>query len=342
MSANTDLAGHLKHFFQTYLREQRAISPNTIRSYRDTFKLLIRYAQFRGHGRQKLTVKNLDAKTILAFLQNLEDPDNGRGNSALTRNLRLAAIQSFFKHLSIHSPNLERHCKAILAIPRKRIAPRAIEHLNRKELEVLLAQPQTTSSDGIRDLAILTFLYNTGARAQEVADTRCTWFDFPERTVAITGKGNKQRLNPLWPATVKLLEFYRNHHRRKPAPANCDRFFINQRGLPFTRFGIRAIVKKYIRLAARSCPSLAVKRLSTHNMRHTTACHLLEAKVDLNVIRALFGHASLKSLSRYLDTDLEHKRRIMEQFGPPRYVASVLEPKPEDPPEKILEWLKGL
>lgn len=339
---NTELARHLKHFFQTYLREQRAISPNTIKSYRDTFKLLIHHVKSGHRARRHLTVNDLDAKTIMAFLQNLEDPNNGRGNSALTRNLRLAAIQSFFKYLAIHNPNLERHCKTILAIPRKRVAPRAVEHLSRKEMEVLLAQPQTTTSDGIRDLAILTFLYNTGARAQEVADTRCSWFDFPNRTVAITGKGNKQRLNPLWPATVRLVEIYRGHHRRKPAPPGSDRFFVNQRGLPFTRFGIRAIVKKYIRLAARSCPSLATKRLSTHNLRHTTACHLLEAKVDLNVIRALFGHASLRSLSRYLDTDLEHKRRIMEQFGPPRYVVSVLEPKPEDPPEKILEWLKHL
>ncbi len=339
---SAELAGHLKNFFERYLREQRAVSPHTIKSYRDAFKLLIHYVSARRRAGRHLTVKDLDAKTLLAFLQHIEDPDNGRGNSIFTRNLRLAAIQSFFKYLAIHSPNLERHSKRILAIPSKRVAPKAVEHLSRKELEALLVQPQTTTSDGIRDLAILTFLYNTGARAQEVADARAAWFDFPNRTVAIIGKGNKQRLTPLWPSTVRLLELYWKNHRRKPSRPASDRFFVNQRSSHFTRFGIRTIVKKYLRLAARRCPSLAGKRLSTHSLRHTTACHLLESHVDPNVIKAWLGHASISSTSRYLDTDLNYKRRILEQFGPPDYVASALEPKQDDPPEKILEWLKNL
>ena len=191
-------------------------------------------------------------------------------------------------------------------------------------------------------MAILTFLYNTGARAQEVADARGAWFDFPNRTVAILGKGNKQRFTPLWPATVRLLELYRKSHRRKPHATAADRFFINQRAGAFTRFGVRALVKKYIALAARTCLSLASKRLSTHSLRHTTACHLLESGVEPNVIKSWLGHASIQSTSRYLDTDLNYKRRILERFGPPDYVASSTQSKTGGSAGQILDWLNDL
>jgi site-specific recombinase XerD len=338
----TGLAGQLKGFFQAYLREQRSVSPNTIKSYRDTFKLLIAYV---GSGRRRarvLSVKDLDATTILAFLQNLEDPDRGRGNCAQSRNLRLAAIQCFFKYLALHHPALERHARRIFAIPTKRVPQRLAESLSRKELETLLEQPATATSDGFRDLAILTFLYNTGARAQEAADARLSWFDFADRTVTIIGKGQRTRLTPLWPSTVRLLKRYKENHRRKPHPTASDRFFINQRGGAFTRFGMRAIVKKYIGLAARRCPTLEGRRISTHSLRHTTAVHLLESRVDPNVIKAWLGHASISSTSRYLNTDLHHKRRILEQFGPPHYVESSLEPRQDGPIEPVLDWLNEL
>lgn len=337
-----DLAGLLKDFFETYLCEHRALSPNTIKSYRDSFKLLIRHIRSRHPNCQTLTIRHLEPRAILDFLQNLEDPNGGRGNSARTRNHRLAAIHSFFKYLCIHRPSLERHCKTVLAIPSKKASQKAVEHLSRKELEALLAQPRTTTSDGIRDLAILLFLYNTGARAQEVADVRLAAFDFPNCIVTIHGKGNKDRINPLWPATVKLLELYRDQYRRKPQPPAVNRFFVNQRGLPFTRFGIRTIVKKYLCCAARGCPSIAGKRLSTHSMRHTFAVHLCEQNVDPTVVKDLLGHARLSSGDPYRNTSLQHKRRILEQYGPPSYVASVLEPKPQDSPERLLGWLDHL
>jgi site-specific recombinase XerD len=338
----TGLASQLHGFFQAYLREQRGVSPNTIKSYRDTFKLLIAYV---GSGRRSakiLSVKDLDAATVLAFLQNLEDPERGRGNCAQSRNQRLAAIQCFFKYLALHHPALERKAKRIFAIPMKRVQPRLAGSLSHKELETLLEQPATSTADGFRDLAILTFLYNTGARAQEAADARLSWFDFADRTVTITGKGQKTRLTPLWPSTVRLLKRYKEKHRRRPHPAASDRFFINQRGGAFTRFGMRTIVKKYLRLAARRCPTLEGRRISTHSLRHTTAVHLLEARVDPNVIKAWLGHASISSTSRYLDTDLNHKRRILEQFGPPNYVASSSEPGQDSPIGPVLDWLNEL
>ncbi len=337
---NEQLAGQLQGFFQTYLREQRAVSPNTIKSYRDTFKFLVQYVG-RRRGNRALTIKDLDAKIILDFLQHIEDPHNGRGNSAFTRNLRLAAIQSFFKYLSIHSPGLERRCGTIQAIPRKRATAGEPQSLSRSEVETLLAQPQTASVDGFRDLALLAFLYNTGARAQEAADLRSSWFDFANRTVMITGKGNKERLTPLWSPTVHILQAYWKTHRRKPKTSS-DHFFINQRGARLTRFGVRGIVKRYLLLAAKTCPSIAVKKLSTHSLRHTTACHLLEAGVDLNVIKAWLGHKCIKTTSRYLYTDISHKRKVLEQFGPPPTIESVLDPNPEDAPDQLLSWLDRL
>lgn len=337
-----ELVPCLKDFFQTYLREQRAVSPNTIKSYRDTFKLLVRCLISKRRSARVLNVEDLDVRTILAFLQSLEDSANGRGNCARTRNQRLAAIQSFFKYLALFHPNLERQAQRILAIPMKNAHPKIVEFLNTKELETLLAQPSMATADGVRDLAILTFLYNTGARAQEVADAQISWFDFSERTVSITGKGNKTRLTPLWPPTVRLLKLYLGDCRRKPRPLASDRFFINQRGGVFTRFGIWSIVKKHLKLAAKKCPSLAAKRLSTHSLRHTTAVHLLESRVEPNVIKAWLGHASVKSTNPYLDTDLTHKRRILEQFAPPNYVESILEPKAQMGPDKILDFLKDL
>lgn len=336
-----DLNAHLKEFFYTYLRDQRAVSPNTIKSYRDTFKILIAYLGARQRIRRPLTLAELDAKTILAFLQHLEDQAQGRGNCGHTRNQRLAAIQSFFKYLSIHYPAVENQARRIMGIPVKKVRLTAEDFLTRQELHALLSQPRTDSSDGIRDLALLNFLYNTGARASEAAEARLAWFNLPARTVTITGKGNKTRLTPLWPATVRLLKLYLEH-RREPKPEASTYFFINQRGLSFTRFGIRSIVKRYVQRAGRQCPSLLKKRISAHHLRHTTATHLTQAGVDPTVLKDWLGHASLHSGDRYRHSDLNQKRRILEQFAPPDYVTSLDAPEKAGPEVNRLDWLEDL
>lgn len=337
-----DLAKHLKEFFHTYLRDQRALSPNTIKSYRDAFKILITYLGFRRRTSRPLTLADLDAKTIMAFLQHLEAQHQGRGNCACTRNQRLAAIQSFFKYLSIHYPSVENQARRIMGIPIKKIPPTEADFLTRQELDTLLAQPKTGSSDGIRDLALLNFLYNTGARASEAAEARLSWFDLPNRIVTITGKGSKTHLTPLWPASVRLLKLYLEHHRRKPKPEASAYFFINQRGLPFTRFGIRNIVKRYIQRAARQCPSLQKKRISTHHIRHTTATHLTQSGVDPNVLKDWLNHTLLQSGDRYRHADLNQKRRILEQFAPPHYVTSLEVPEKAGSKANRLGWLDDL
>jgi site-specific recombinase XerD len=237
---------------------------------------------------------------------------------------------------------MEHQARRIAAIPMKRVSIGAAAFLDRQELQALLAQPRTDTSDGIRDLAILIFLYNTGARASEAADARLSGFNFPNRTVTLMGKGRKQRTNPLWPSTVRLLQLYAEHHRRKPQPGSFDHFFINRHGRAFNRFGIRAVVKRFIKTAAKKCPSLAAKRLSTHSLRHTLAVHLLEARVDPNVLKGLLGHASISAGDHYRDTDLNHKRRILEQFGPPHYVNELDNPKPAASGTDLLDWLGDL
>jgi site-specific recombinase XerD len=337
---NDDLGRHLHGFFETYLRKQRTLSPHTIKSYRDTFKFFIEYLALRRRS-SSLSVRDLDPKTVLAFLQHLEDPKQGRSNSASTRNQRLAAIQCFFRYIALLAPRLERQAGRIRAIPMKRVHPQPAESLDREELNVLLSQPSTATPDGVRDLAILTFMYNTGARAQEAADARLSWFDFPGRTVTILGKGGRRRTTPLWPATVRMLLHYQTHYRRQPRQ-DGDRFFVNQRSGAFTRFGIWAIAKRHMQGAAKTCPSLARRGLSTHSLRHTTAVHLLEAGVEPNVIKSWLGHASISSTSRYLDTNLSHKRRVLEQFGPPSYVVSSNEPAAQGSTRQLLGWLEDL
>ena len=338
----TPLAPVLKEFFQTYLRDQCALSPHTIKSYRDGFKILLAFLRARAPRKPGFFIEDLNPKTLLAFFQHLEDAGRGRGNGVSTRNQRLAAVQSFFRYLALVRPSLDGLARRVAVLPRKRGPRRPPEHLNRREMEALLDKPDEDVPDGARDAAILTLLYNTGARAQEVADLRVGDLNIGERLVTLTGKGRKTRVTPLWPSTVQRLRLYLRRQRRKPRPEAKDRFFINQRGGAFTRFGIHALVARHIRAAANNCPSLRTKRLSTHSLRHTTAVHLLESNVDPNVIKAWLGHASVKSTDRYLDTDVAYKRKILDQFGPPDYVASPAKPKVGESARDLAAFLDHL
>ncbi|MBI4669258.1 MAG: tyrosine-type recombinase/integrase [Elusimicrobia bacterium] len=333
---------YIKEFFIQYLRQQKGASPHTIKSYRDSFRLLISYIRSKRRLKRPLEVKDLDSKTILGFLSYLQDVRHGRGNSTLTRNLRLAAIGSFFQYISLHHPSLESLAKRIAAIPIKKTYLKNADFLTRQEMEAVLAQPCVATSDGIRDLAIITLLYNTGARAQEIADLTIASFDFPNRNVRIIGKGRKERTIPLWPATVELLLLYQQKHRRRPYPPASASFFINQRSQAFTRLGIRLLVKKYIKMASGKCRSLAGRRLSTHHIRHSTATHLTQSGVDPNVLKDWMGHALIQSGDRYRHADLSQKRRILEQFGPPDYVQSCLGGPKGPSTENLLQWLGDL
>ena len=188
----------------------------------------------------------------------------------------------------------------------------------------------------------MSFLYNTGARSHEAAEARISWFDFPNQLVTIRGKGRKDRVVPLWDSTVRVIQSYIKDHRRPPRLPGQDFLFINQRGDPMTRFGIRQVVVKYVKKARNRCQSLKSKRLTTHSLRHTTAMHLLESGVEINVIKAWLGHSDLSSTSRYLDADLSYKKQALSKFGPPIYVASALDKKNKSSTDQILDWLNNI
>lgn len=338
--STVDLKEALTGFFSSYLMEQKQVSLHTLKSYRDTFKFLLTYIQREKRLPQFPTLDDFDIQTLLGFLKNLEDDKAGRGNMTSTRNLRLAAINSFFKYLSWQHPTLERQADKVRGIPRKKSPIKKLDFLTHEELHSLFAQVDPRTSDGFRDLALLTYLYNTGARSQEAADTRISWVDFSNGLAHITGKGNKQRSTPLWGVTLTVIRTYLEKHRRKPFSE--DFLFINQRGKRLTRFGVRGIVKKYLEKTKTRCPGLQAKRLSTHSLRHTTAMHLLESGVEQNVIKAWLGHADIRSTERYLNADLKHKKEALAKFAPPIYVVSSLDQKSGTSTENLLGWLKDL
>jgi site-specific recombinase XerD len=337
-----DIGEALKNFFSSYLLEQKGVSPNTLKSYRDTFRLLLEFLRHKKGVQTRLKPSHLDTSTILDFLKHLEDAEHGRGNSAKTRNYRLAAIHSFFTYLSWHHPHLERQAHRICAIPFKRTTSGKLDYLTHRELDFILRQVDVRQGEGFRDFALLNFIYNTGARAHEAAQAKISWFNFQDEIVTIHGKGRKEGDVPLWPTTAKIIQTYLKSHRRRSSPPYQDFLFINQRGQPLTRFGVRHIVQKYIQQASVHCPSLKTKRLSPHSLRHTTAMHLLDAGNEPNLIKAWLRHADLKSTSKYLHADLTHKKRALDKFAPPIYVKRFLEEKSSESPDQLRDWLKGL
>ena len=341
------LSNHLKLFFTSYLQGQRGLSKNTISSYRDTFRLLLNFLSVKNGGDflKEFTVFDLDVKTILSFLNYLEDKEKGRGNSPCSRNLRLAAIHCFFRYLDLQSEVYAPQAKKILSIPVKRSSSSTIGYLEKEELELLFNQINSSTKDGFRDLALILLMYNTGARADEVAHTKLSSLSLEGNLqVRILGKGDKERICPLWPSTARLLKTYIGKYRRTPKKGFEDYLFINQRGQSLTRFGVWDIVKKYLQSAAKKDKRLEEKHLSTHSLRHTTAVHLLESGVELNLIKAWLGHASISTTSRYLDVDLKKKREVLTKFAPPNYVVSFFDEKDNqsEQDENIFDLLKSL
>lgn len=336
------LSNYIKKFLTDYLKEQRGLSKNTILSYRDTFRLLLEFITSNNGSQelQKFSIFDLDVKFITSFLAYIEKQ---RNNKTQTRNNRLACIHSFFKYLSLIDDTFSSYAKKILSIPIKKTSTKAIDYLEKEEINLIFKQIDTSKGDGFRDLCILTFLYNTGSRAQEVADIKLSCL----RTggyVSIIGKGNKERNIPLWESTSKLLNTYIKKYRRKPKEGYQEYLFIGQRGEKFNRFGIRMIVKKYIQKAQDKNPSLKQKKLSVHNIRHTTATHLHQSGVDITLIKSWLGHININTTAKYIEINLDRKKQILDKFRPISYVKSFLEQEnnPEQQKEDLDNWLKSL
>lgn len=306
------LLQYIQQFFQDYLAAHRGLSPNTIMAYRDALKLFLGFvAQWKNKSTTKLTLDDLTADVVLTFLKDIE---NTRNNSIGTRNLRLAALRTFFTYLSAQDPFRVGQYQRIIAIQSKRTSKHMVEYLEVHEVKAILNTIDQQTPSGERDYVMLNLLYNTGARVQEICDLRINSLRLGTPSlVTITGKGGKTRQVPLWSETVKLLENYlarRNLLNNPPA-----HLFLNSRGEPLGRFGIRHIIQKRVAAAISICPSLVNKKISPHMFRHTTAMHLLQAGVDLTVIKTWLGHVNLSTTHSYIEIDLEMKRKALAACG---------------------------
>jgi site-specific recombinase XerD len=324
----------LHAFFHDWLVQQRNVSHHTVLSYRDSWRLFLRFvAAEKKKSVAKLDLSDLSAVEVLAFLEDIEQV---RKSSIGTRNCRLGALHSFFSFVADREPLLAAHCAAVLRIPIKQAPKLEVRDLDEDEITAILAQPDCSKLEGQRDHVLLAVLFNTGARIQEALDLspHAVRLESPFQ-VRLFGKGRKERICPLWPETVELLQALL---KRKPRTGD-ERIFVNRYGNPLGASGVRFKLKEYVAAAAKKVPSLAGKRVSPHRFRHSTAVSLLAAGVDVTVIRSWLGHASLDTTNVYARANVETKRKALEKIDPSL--------RPDKPPRwkrevELLEWLGSL
>lgn len=324
----------LHAFFHDWLVQQRNVSHHTVLSYRDSWRLFLRFvAVQKKKSVAKLGMNDLTAVEVLAFLNDIEQV---RKSSIGTRNCRLSALHGFFNFVANHEPLAAAQCAAVLGIPTKRTTVPQIRDLDEEEIGAILAQPNRSKFEGQRDHVLFAVLYNTGARIQEALDLtpQMLRLESPFH-VRLLGKGRKERSCPLWPETVELLKaLLRKKPRGKDEP-----IFVNRYGNPLKASGVRFKLKRYAAAAATRVPSLLSKRVTPHRFRHATAVSLVTAEVDVTVIRSWLGHESLDTTNIYARANIEAKRKALEKVDgsarptkPPRWKTDVA----------LLEWLDSL
>jgi site-specific recombinase XerD len=330
-----DLAPFLTSFFVRHLPVERGASPHTIAAYRDSLKLLLRFAATAARRPpSSLQVEDLTLDLILEFLSHLETT---RGNSVRTRNARLAAIHSFFRYIFDSEPALASVCQRVLAIPLKKAMRPVLGYLSERELAHLLAQVDRSSEKGERDYLLLALLYDTGGRIQELLDLTPSDFRLaPPPLVRIRGKGRRERLCPLLPQTARLIHRFLTHGAR--AADDRTPLLQNRHAQRLTRHGARYVLKKYLDQARVSMPALQRDRISPHTLRHTKAMHLLQAGVPLVTIKDILGHADVRSTEIYVQCDLAMKRDALRLAGSPTRST----PKRARVPADLLAWLESL
>ena len=308
-TASATLLSLVEAFFRSYFIQTRGASAHTVRAYRDTLRLLFKFlAERRGGKVAELTLDDLHVDAVLAFLSHLEGT---RANSIASRNVRLAAIRSFFRHLIEHDLPRAGQYQRVLSLPNKRAQLHAAQYLEPQDVKQLLAQPDRSTAAGRRDHALILFLYNTGARVSEALGVRIEHLSLASpRQVRLFGKGRKERVCPLWRETAAALgELPAVREGR-----SNERVFCNRAGAALTRDGAAYLLRKYAMMAARASPALRHRRITPHVLRHSCAVALLQAGVDITVIRDYLGHASIATTSRYVATNLKMKRDALEQF----------------------------
>ena len=322
----------LQRFFTQRLMQEKRVSANTISSYRDTFRLLLRFAQKRLRtAPDKLAFEKLDAPLIAAFLTELEKT---RGVTVRTRNLRLTAIRSFFRFAAYEMPTHSAQIQRVLAMPAKRFERQLIHFLTRPEVDALLAAPDKATWTGRRDHALLLTTLQTGLRLSEVTGLRRRDVTFGTGAhVEILGKGRKQRTVPLCKPVADVLEAWLDELN----PAQDDLAFPSVRGGRLSADAVASLLRKHIAVASDACSSLKQKNVTFHCLRHTTAMDLLHAGVEQTVIALWLGHESIETTQIYLDADLALKEKILA-----RTIPFDSKPGKFRPDDKLLAFLNQL
>jgi integrase/recombinase XerD len=322
----------LRQFFVERLVQQRNASPQTVASYRDTFRLLLRFAE--RHIRkppERLALTDLDASLILAFLNHLE---RDRRNSIRSRNARLAAIRSFLHYAALKDPTALQVIQGALAIPLKRFDRRLIGFLSREETEAVLDAPDERTWSGRRDRVMLSTLYNTGARVSELVGIRVGDVVLDRSAcVRLHGKGRKERTVPLWRTTAAQIRQWVHRIDAKPDQP----LFPSRSGKAMTRSAVTSRLKLAVERAAMNFSQLTKRPISPHTFRHATAMHMLQSGVDVTVIALWLGHESPATTHMYVEADLAMKERALNTIQPPH-----LKHRRFQPTDRILEFLQTL
>jgi site-specific recombinase XerD len=334
----TDFSIHLTGFLGKYLPGQIGMSTNSIKSYRDAFKLLLNYCNaVLGIPPEKLTLKHFNCKMVEEFLLWLE---NERKCSISTRNQRLASIHSFFKYLQAQAPENILLCHEILSIHTKKYPKPVINYLTLEGMKAIFSQPNPASESGRRDLVLLSLLYDTGARVQEIADVVAAdvRLSMPS-TIKLTGKGQKSRIVPLTLQTANLLKGYIAEQGLNASEKKSRPLFSNKSKQKLTRSGISYILDKYVLMARGSNPEHIPDVVTPHSLRHSKAMHLLQSGVNLIYIRDLLGHVDIKVTEVYARADAEMKRKALTEISDS---ITPYELPPWQANTELASWLKNL
>jgi integrase/recombinase XerD len=335
MSKHALVGSWVKRFLLDHLVLERNLSRNTQQSYRDTLALFLPYASSRKKIQiDRLEVFDLSSDVLRSFLDHLEKE---RRCSVRTRNQRLAGIHAMARFIAERSPEHISWCNEIRSVPFKRFTRNELSYLDKPEMDALLAAPDRNTRQGVRDHALLLFLYNSGARVTEATSVRISDLNLRAHeigSVQLKGKGSKTRRCPLWPATSnELLDLIRNRYPDEPV-------FLNRLGQALTRHGIHRMLRNYVRTAAASHPSLLNRAISPHTIRHTTATHLLRSGVDINTIRAWLGHVSIDTTNIYAEVDLQGKAEVLKHSNA-LHTANVTHKRWKDDP-CLISFLRSL
>ncbi len=327
----TSIAPYIETFLREYLGHQRGASPHTCDSYAYSFQLLLEFAAKRLHlGPSALRLEQLDAELISAFLKDLEDR---RRNSPDTRNVRLAAIRSFFRFLEHRQPAALEQIRRVLAIPFKKTSTRLVPYLVQDEVQALLDAPDPATREGIRDRAMLHLAVCAGLRVSELTGLCTADIVLPSMSIRVHGKGRRERALPLWKTTATALRAWLAVRGTVAAPE----LFVNARGEPMSRWGFAYVLRRHAQTASRKCPSLLKKPLSPHVLRHTCAMVVLQATHDIRRVSLWLGHSNLATTEVYTRADPTEKLEAIEAIVPPHLRRGSFRPT-----DKLIALLKAV